>query len=384
MHHIVVFIPGIMGSSLRRKDKELWSADMLGSLSQLDSNPQLLKLDSANNDEPYEILERLMLNSKLLSTPVYNLCGALRQKLREREKAGDFSYVEFPYDWRRDNKKTADKLRDLLSNHGFDLTDGRQAESETHRLTIIAHSMGNLVVAIALKCGFIHPKNVHYLISIGAPFLGAPNAFKGLYTTGYLPPLDWMEIWIGKGRNPVARRNALLQTMQSFSSIYQLLPPVANQFVRLSTAGPINPLTQNFIPQDKKDAANGTHSYLYDFENFLITNSVNYRLIYGTGEKASLRQRLLYWLSLTAYRIRHLNTDSSYNAKIGQTSWGATFIKIKVRDKTPGDGTVPEFSASLMKEETAPNRRAIPDIDHMTMCNDSRVVDLVAEVLPTV
>src|SRR5262249_23281962 len=118
------------------------------------------------------------------------------------------NYIEFPYDWRRDNRNAARRLARLAPVW---LDRWRQASGNAEaRLVLIAHSMGGLVALYFLECleGWRYARK---LIRFGTPYRGSLNALDFL-SNGYVKTFA--------GFN-VADLSVL---MRSFTSVYQLLP----------------------------------------------------------------------------------------------------------------------------------------------------------------
>src|ERR1700755_697551 len=112
LDHVVVFIPGIMGSCL---EGGIWDADILETIEKLTKNPGLIKLsassrDSANEssqDAAYDILNEVYLS--VFHLPPFKrerLYDRLRRELQKCAEAEQFAYIEFPYDWRQSVVKT--------------------------------------------------------------------------------------------------------------------------------------------------------------------------------------------------------------------------------------------------------------------------------------
>ena len=266
-------------------------------------------------------------------------------------KGQPFSYHEFPYDWRVDLIETAAKLGIWLEKH-CELKrdgDGKQIAEDKPRLSLVCHSMGGLLGAIAIRSGSINPANVDRFITIGTPFKGAPAAFRGLYDLGYLPGVNFFDRILNWRLNRLDCRRRMSEAFQSFVTPYQLLPPAAEDFVELNS-GTMNPLTRSIIPADKKKAAAEAHKLLDGFDDFLAKYpNLRYLFIFGDDSNTTYDQ-------FTASE----NTSQE------------TYEKIRVRNLTYGDETVPKSSATLRKPK-ANGRHPVGGVSHLTMCEDKRV-----------
>ncbi len=277
-------------------------------------------------------------------------------------------YDEFAYDWRQDLLITAADLgRWLNANHQFECDQhGNQAENQDVSLNIIAHSMGGLVAVLAMLKGHIHPKNVYQLICIGTPFRGAPDAFRAIYGPGHLPGMRWVNHFVNFRRDRRACRTALLNTFRTFPSIYQLLPPDSDAFVRLRDDGRIHPLKEGSpvpIPPIAYAAARDAHDLLANLEPFLNQYSVPYHFIYSSAARSSQ------------------DTPDHFDASVTSSMGSLVYSGVRIRSYVDGDGTVPVDSASC-QDRHGSNRLYIPGVPHIAMCNNRNVVEVVKNLLP--
>jgi pimeloyl-ACP methyl ester carboxylesterase len=116
------------------------------------------------------------------------------------------NYFEVPYDWRRDNRHAARRLKEQSDAW---LHEWR-ADHPDAKLVLIAHSMGGLVARYFLECldGW---RDTRMLVTFGTPFRGSLNAL-GFITQG-----------MRKGFGPLTLID-LSDLLRSFTSVYQLLP----------------------------------------------------------------------------------------------------------------------------------------------------------------
>jgi hypothetical protein len=214
---LIVLLPGITGSVLQKNKKDVWAVtteSVVGALTSLGRNLQGLEL----KDDPQDI-EDLGddVVAKGLFPDVHLIPGfskidgysGVQAALSQRLKLdGAQNYIEFPYDWRRDNRVGARKLARLVPAW---LGQWKKVSgNEDAKVVFIAHSMGGLVARYYLECleGWRYARK---LITFGTPYRGSLNA------------LDFLSNGYGKtfaGFN-VADLSAL---MRSFTSVYQLLP----------------------------------------------------------------------------------------------------------------------------------------------------------------
>ena len=167
----VVIVPGLMGSELRRGKLEIWPnypyilshpnilqpssgpVDVVGMISEVVVVPHLIKLDGYSRLTQY------------LETNVGYMAGV--------------DLLEFPYDWRQDNRLTAELLAARIVAWRQRMGHGP--------VTIIAHSMGGLVSRYYLD-HLGGDEHVERLIVMGTPNLGiARGAITMLSGAGASP-----------------------------------------------------------------------------------------------------------------------------------------------------------------------------------------------------
>jgi len=214
---LIILLPGITGSVLQKNKKDVWAvtAGSIGdALQTLGQNLQGLEL----KDDPQDVED---LGDGVVATglvPDIHLIpgfwkidgySGVRAALSQRLKLdGAQNYIEFPYDWRRDNRVAARKLARLVPSW---LAQWKKISgNDDAKVVFIAHSMGGLVARYYLECleGWRHARK---LITFGTPYRGSLNALDFL-SNGYVKKFA--------GFN-VADLSAL---MRSFTSVYQLLP----------------------------------------------------------------------------------------------------------------------------------------------------------------
>ena len=213
MPDVVVVLPGITGSVLRKKGQIIWgySANTIAQtlLTGSDKLEKALALphdDSTLDDLGDDIVADALMPDLHLLPGIWKIDGY--SKIVEAIK-NNFTVVEgqnffqFPYDWRRANSVAARKL--AKAAQGW-LADWRQSSGHSEaRLILVAHSMGGLVSRYFLECmeGW---KTTKALVSIATPYRGSLNALDGLANGLKKGPLD------------------LSRLARQLTSLHQLLP----------------------------------------------------------------------------------------------------------------------------------------------------------------
>lgn len=351
---ILLFIPGTMGSCLRVQGStedaplKLWHERPAQSLSQLAKNPALYKWNPHTSIEAYSVLSHVEYVFRRV-----DIYGQFRNAL---ERLEPYQYLEFPYDWRRDIRETAKQLRDFVSkqlgnDNGAD--DGR-------RISIIGHSMGGLIGALALLSGYIPATRIQKFISIATPYYGSACAFKALSEIGYLPGMIWLDRAMNWRKDRRKCREILLEALSSFTSTYQLLPPVSDNYVDLEDGRSTNPLRETVWDKALREAAIETHNELARFPQFLLDNpSIEHHFIYGDYPE---------------------NTDRLYSANVSRN--GRAYTNLHCFRRTSGDGTVPVSSSSVKTH--AVTKAPIVGAVHAYMCTDARTVELLMAYITSV
>lgn len=217
MPDVVVLLPGITGSVLRKDGRDVW-AFSAGAISRalfsLGGSIRHLAL----TEDPPDVddlgdgvtADRIMPDIHMIPG-LWRIDGYGRVASRIRH-AFDVepgrNFFEFPYDWRRDNRVAARKL--ARESHAW-LKDWKERSgNQDARLILVGHSMGGLVSRYFVECldGW---RDTRLLVTFGTPYRGSLNAL-GFIANGMrkkLGPLTLID---------------LSGLLRSLTSVYQLLP----------------------------------------------------------------------------------------------------------------------------------------------------------------
>lgn len=214
---ILVFIPGILGSELWDGADRIWPGSVWEAIRGFDEAKfqRLLKPGLTPRD--------------ILREAAGGLVGVYRQWIKAFEsirRGGAQLFVEeptggatktlypFPYDWRQDLRKTADRLADFL--------DGIVATQDDANLKLVCHSMGGLLARYYLESGRFTARTaferVSLLLTFGTPHNGAPKAYAsaiGLHKAEFLS-VDQTRRMANDSRYP---------------SLFQLFPAKGHSFI---------------------------------------------------------------------------------------------------------------------------------------------------------
>ncbi len=207
--HIVVLIPGIMGSVLQRGERTIWGpssgATLRAIFSATGSIARDLKLETGeSNVRAVGLMPTVHLLPGLWKIDGYDDISRFLQYNLELSPGENF--FEFPYDWRLDNRISSALLKQKTDDW---LEAWRQTSGNPHaKLVLIAHSMGGLISRhfLEIENGW---RDTKALITFGTPYRGSPKAIGGLVN--------------GLGAGPI-KLNEMTSTVRGLPSVYQLLP----------------------------------------------------------------------------------------------------------------------------------------------------------------
>ena len=215
MTDVVVVLPGILGSVLQKNGKDIWalSASAVATgVWTLGSSIKDLELDRDAEDEEDltdgvtapRLMPDLHLIPRLWKIDGYTrLVKSLKNSFTLTPGK---NYFEFPYDWRRDNRAAARRLKRL--SKGW--LESYRKDFPQAKLVLLAHSMGGLVSRYFLECLGGWP-DCRALLTFGTPYRGSLKALDFI-ANGYR---------VKKGPATLLDLTSLLR---SLTSVYQLLP----------------------------------------------------------------------------------------------------------------------------------------------------------------
>jgi pimeloyl-ACP methyl ester carboxylesterase len=212
---LVVLLPGLTGSVLRKDGKDLWGPSagaLLGAA--LSGGGRLrglvLREDPVERDDLGDgvVATRLFPDVHMIpglwkidgySRPAATLCRGLGL-------VPGRNYLELPYDWRRDIRVSARLL--ARRAHEWLSRWRRTSGNDAARLVLVAHSMGGLVARAFLE---LHDgwRTTRALVTFGTPFRGSPSALDALCNGSRKGPLGLVD---------------LTALARSCTSVHQLLP----------------------------------------------------------------------------------------------------------------------------------------------------------------
>jgi pimeloyl-ACP methyl ester carboxylesterase len=228
----VVLVPGIMGTELRLQEADssrvlqhslIWGEDLNVIWKSLAEQPNVFSSEKVKPGRVLRYLSGYPLSSFQKFRKKFPVYGPLFEYLSDKHnfREGD-DLLEFGYDWRACNVKSSRALAEFL----------QKRTEEADRVTLIAHSMGALICrAFLADATFAHlHARIHRVIQLGAPVLGSPAAFFTLKNYPRIHALFDVVLKKRQKRNPELYR-FLLNSLGTFQSLFQLLPPATEQIV---------------------------------------------------------------------------------------------------------------------------------------------------------
>lgn len=355
MPDLVVVIPGIGGSALARDGKEVWSTRPGAALrAALSLGGSIGRLALTHGDDTaLDTLDdgvtatRLLPDLHVVPGLDWKIDGysALRRQLFARfDLAEGRNYLEFPYDWRRDNRVAA---RRLDRSARAALAHWRQVSGQPDaKLMLVGHSMGGLVARLFLE---LHEgwRVTRRLVTFGTPYSGAVKALNVL-ANGFRP-----------GWGPFALDFSRM--LRSFTSVYQLLP----SYRCMRHGSGWVPLDEAELPPTV-DAARVAAA-------LALHRDLRARVDAAIGPGG---------LPLARYDIRPIVGDTQRTPTAARLAHGAVeVLHAREASEHGGDGTVPRLSA--VPHELLPTwqNAAFFDQQHASLQNDEAVFAHLAGVL---
>jgi pimeloyl-ACP methyl ester carboxylesterase len=336
MGDVIVLLPGITGSVLQRGGKDVWAPSpgaVLRGLWSLGRSVKDLALerDPVDQDDLGDGVTAVRLVPDVHMIPdVWGIDGysSISAMITSTfDLVPDKTFIELPYDWRRDNRVAARKL----AATALPALHERRNENPDAKLVLVGHSMGGLVARYFLECmdGW---KDTRMLITFGTPYRGSLNA------------LNFIANGFSKKVGPFKVAD-LSQLLRSFTSVYQLLPiypcidPGDGRLVRVAES--------QGVPNLDLDRA---HSAEHDFHR-AIEHAVEARSApdpYRIHPVVGLTQGTLQSAQLADGGLKLLQTYEGEDLDGDGTVPRVSAMPIELDGRTPDPGVyAPQRHASL-------------------------------------
>lgn len=327
MRHLVVLLPGIMGSVLQRNGVDVWALSGQALWQYLQTLPavgavlQALRIENDNWHQDTlgdgvvatRLIEDIHAVPGIVEHAGY---GPIRRGIAAFFDVTEGSihfprpeqnFFAFPYDWRRDNRNSALCVQRFIENQ---LPRWRMwSGASDAQAILIGHSMGGLVARYYVEVldGW---RDTRALISVGTPHRGSVKSLDTLS--------NGIKMFI----------TDLSNVVRSMNSVYQLIPTypcvlMGDKYVRVADAGQIPYI-------DVRRAISARAEFHEVIRTAANHNAVN----------AAYRQRTMPWVgtrqeTFQSARIRDGRLQPMYDPPTG--------LEHQLAD---GDGTVPRVSAT--------------------------------------
>lgn len=354
MGDVVVILPGILGSTLAKDGRTVWDMGAGAALRALVTLGRSVKDLTLDGDDPeaddlgdgveaIRLLPDLHLIPGLWKIDGY---GAITARLqRQFDLRPGKNYFEFPYDWRRDNRVAARKLR--RASHDWLRHWREESGNDDARLVLLAHSMGGLVsrAFLELEEGW---KDTRTLVTFGTPYRGSLNA-AGFIANGFrkkVGPLTLVD---------------LTDMLRSLTSVHQLLP--------------IYPCIDDGTGEQKRPAEATGFPHL-DPERAAAALDFHRSIESAVDE----HRRDSTYLE-QGYRLEPVVGTDQPTVNSGRIEGDRLVLAQSIDgDRILGDGTVPRPAAHPL-EMTDPTRAVFSGQLHASLQNQTGVLDHVAGLL---
>jgi pSer/pThr/pTyr-binding forkhead associated (FHA) protein len=288
----VVVVPGFAGSNLWRAGEQVWpSLRLLG-------HPELLRVERPL--EPRGILKQVVVVPGLLELDQYSvltdyLCRTLGYEV-------DRDLLEFGYDFRQDNRRSAMELGAAIDRW-----------NPPGPITIVAHSMGCLVARHYVE-RLGGKRRVERVVLLGGPHAGNPYAFAALLSGPKLLPLG-------------VKSARWRERLATFPSWYQILPT-----------------DRCVVDGDAPLDLLGDDSWVPERHRSLLHDARRFRAELGTHSSVPA-------VCIFGYGVKTIAGASVERAE------GGAITSVAFRFTDAGDGMIPQQSAILPGAEIHPVRQ---------------------------
>ena len=365
MKDMVIILPGILGSVLQKDGKDLWGVSGQSFWNLVTRSKETIKSLELGFDDPTlddlgdgiratRLIEDVSIIPGLVKIDGYtqttrmitdNFQVTMGDIYNDPdEKAANLYH--FPYDWRRDNRVHARKLKSLIDKR---LKRWRESSGAPDaKVILLAHSMGGLVSRYYLEVlgGWY---DARALFTFGTPHRGSINGLNFLAN-------DYKKLVFD-----------LTNVMRSLTSVYQLLPiypvvNIGNEFVRVTETDKIP-----HVIKSRALDARVFHDEIYDA---VISHKDDdaYQNNFTTVPVVGIKQPTLQSAELIEDQLVASNALPS--------------ILQGRSDFFDGDGTVPKISAIPNELSSSFNNCFIAEA-HGGLQNQEQILQSVKEAIAT-
>ncbi|WP_294285034.1 CHAT domain-containing protein [uncultured Chryseobacterium sp.] len=315
---VFLIIPGIMGSTLRNKEKRLWA-----------NVPTFFKGD---------FVDKLSYSSSNKDVEAYGAIATFYEKMAD--KLSKFADVElFPYDWREDIAVTSAKLNKRL-----------ETLASFNQVTILAHSMGGLLVRHLMDGDT--KSNWHRLMESSnnkTLFFGTP--WRGSHLILNIFAGEHSKVKLLSRIDPFHGKDEVIKTVSEFPGVLQLLPFNKD-------------FTDNALWQSYESAKDG----------FVIPKNLEYYRIFrdrALGIKINdFKDRIFY--------IAGHDTSTLADIEVGKSN-GMEKSKLVYTYTNAGDGST-VWAESIPKEDLYAKNIFYTGAKHENLLKEDEIFNLILKI----
>jgi pimeloyl-ACP methyl ester carboxylesterase len=324
MPHLLIFLPGIMGSRLQKNGRDIWALSKIpfwqhlralisaGSIADLTLRDDDWQRDLDDGVVATELIADLHAVPKVVTQAGY---GPFRRQIAAffdvvegsvHQPADRANFYTFPYDWRRDNRASARRLADFIARQ---LPRWRaHSGSADAKVILIGHSMGGLISRYYVEAleGW---RSCQTLITIGTPHWGSVDALEAICNGKKIGLSDFTQV------------------VRSLTSTHQLLP--AYQMLRLADGRTVRASEVDLPNVDRARAVAARKEF----------HEVIWAAAKANRASAAYQTQTVPWVGVAQ--------DTLQSAEL---SGGQVLTRLALPDgfagqPGDGDGTVPRFAA---------------------------------------
>lgn len=381
----IIFIPGLMGSRLfntiNNQEDEVWADTE--KISSLLSNPHplmVLELASdgsapARDDAAYKTIHTVPGTAGIITRLKGQAWGQNIDEdfydtiIKHFEAKGYTENVDlwaYPYDWRKDLRKSADGLDALVQKV---LTQTGRSQ-----VYLVAHSLGGLVTRQYIS-DQARASKVKSAVILGTPFLGTPKAFYALQEGDCINKLPVIGYCIPK-------KEVIKALAPNFPAFYQIMPSEAYLTVK---GGGFYGVGRNI---DVTGVCTDCLTYNATYQSSIAAN-LNSTLAADAKAFHTQLDAQSGWNNVPVHIIGGQNQSTIVGIRQYVRSSWLGFSETTIHEPiytTAGDGTVSFLSVSLADSLSGVNLRGSAtfkafDADHGALVKKSEILDYLDNLL---
>jgi pimeloyl-ACP methyl ester carboxylesterase len=350
MPHVLVLLPGITGSVLKKNGKVVWGFSGLSIGKILFTlGGSIRKALALPHDDPSVDDLGDGVTADALMPDLHLLPGVW--KIDGYSKVADAliatfdvtegkNFFRFPYDWRRDNTVAARKL--ARESHDWLQRWRESSGNRDAELILIGHSMGGIVSRYFLECldGW---KDTKALVTFGTPYRGSLNALDGFANGVRKGPVD------------------LTDLIRELTAMYQLLP-----------------IYECYDAGDGKLVRVGETAGIPGVDAAKAAAALQFHRSIENAQKSNAALPQYQAKHYVIYPVVGLSQETNLSAR----SEHGRVTMLKTADGQPlgGDGTVPRVSAVPLELSTTPNAMYAAT-QHGSLQNADSVIEQLTGIL---